>query len=93
YRATAHGISAAAGKAGAIVSALAFNTLSKKIGTPAILWSERCVILLPFLPLTHLPAQSSLVAASPALVKGRDPDLILAEEIREARAKAASQKS
>ncbi|KAG6825224.1 hypothetical protein H0H87_009988 [Tephrocybe sp. NHM501043] len=120
YRATAHGISAAAGKAGAIVSALAFNTLSKKIGTPAVLWSERSVILLPFLPLTHLPAQSSLVAALPALVsilpgihrpkhaltctyvaftlllpevKGRDPDLILAEEIREARAKAASQKS
>jgi len=39
FRATAHGISAAAGKAGAIISALAFNTLSKKVGTPIILWS------------------------------------------------------
>jgi hypothetical protein len=39
FRATAHGVSAAAGKAGAIVSALAFNTLSKDIGTPACLWS------------------------------------------------------
>ncbi|TFK37797.1 major facilitator superfamily domain-containing protein [Crucibulum laeve] len=38
FRASAHGISAASGKAGAIISALAFNTLSKSIGTPAILW-------------------------------------------------------
>lgn len=40
YRAFAHGISAASGKAGAILSALAFNSLSKKVGTPVILWSE-----------------------------------------------------
>lgn len=39
YRAFAHGISAASGKVGAIISALAFNTLSEKIGTPAVLWS------------------------------------------------------
>ena len=32
-------MSAAAGKAGAIISALAFNSLSKDIGTPAVLWS------------------------------------------------------
>ncbi|KAF8184729.1 hypothetical protein BJ912DRAFT_1144505 [Pholiota molesta] len=38
FRAFAHGISAAMGKVGAIVSALAFNTLSQRIGTPAILW-------------------------------------------------------
>ncbi|TFK23784.1 hypothetical protein FA15DRAFT_555411, partial [Coprinopsis marcescibilis] len=38
FRAFAHGILAASGKAGAIVSALAFNTLSKKLGTPAVLW-------------------------------------------------------
>ncbi|KAG6829157.1 hypothetical protein H0H93_014573, partial [Arthromyces matolae] len=64
FRATAHGISAACGKVGAIISALAFNTLSKKIGTPAILWSF--TLLLPE-------------------VKGRDPDLILAQEMQEAR--------
>ena len=39
FKATAHGVSAACGKAGAIISALAFNSLSKKIGTPAVLWS------------------------------------------------------
>ena len=54
FRATAHGISAAAGKAGAIISALVFNSLSKKIGTPAILWStccssEMCSFLIMFL--------------------------------------------
>ena len=39
FRATAHGMSAACGKAGAIISALAFNQLSQDIGTPAVLWS------------------------------------------------------
>jgi hypothetical protein len=39
YRAFAHGISAASGKVGAIISALAFNSLSQYIGTPAVLWS------------------------------------------------------
>lgn len=39
FKAFAHGMSAACGKAGAIISALAFNSLSKSIGTPAVLWS------------------------------------------------------
>ena len=40
YRAFAHGISAACGKTGAIISALVFNTLTASIGTPAVLWSK-----------------------------------------------------
>ncbi|KAG6906723.1 hypothetical protein DXG01_012413 [Tephrocybe rancida] len=87
YRATAHGISAAAGKCGAIVSALAFNTLSKKIGTPAS--SSGAASLVP------LSADHALTLGFTLLlpeVKGRDPDVVLAEEIREARAKAASRK-
>ncbi|KAF5371016.1 hypothetical protein D9615_010016 [Tricholomella constricta] len=74
YRATAHGISAASGKAGAIVSALAFNTLSKQIGTPAVLWI--------FFGCNIVGAAFTLLLPE---VKGRDPDLILAEEIRVAR--------
>ncbi|KAK7031294.1 hypothetical protein VNI00_013549 [Paramarasmius palmivorus] len=76
FRAFAHGISAAAGKAGAIISALAFNELSKDIGTPAVLWIffGCCIVGAVFTLL--LPE-----------VKGRDPDLVLAEEIREAREK------
>jgi hypothetical protein len=46
YRAFAHGISAASGKAGAILASLAFNALSKKIGTPAVLWSKHCLIVI-----------------------------------------------
>ncbi|KIK70069.1 hypothetical protein GYMLUDRAFT_539803 [Collybiopsis luxurians FD-317 M1] len=79
FRAFAHGLSAASGKAGAIISALAFNALSEDIGTPAVLWiffgcciAGACFTLL-------LPE-----------VKGRDPDLVLAEEIRDARAKKQS---
>ncbi|KAI0779294.1 MFS general substrate transporter [Fomes fomentarius] len=72
FRASAHGMSAAAGKAGAIISALAFNTLSKDIGTPAVLWiffgcciaGAGCTLLLPE-------------------VRNRDPDIIYAEEQRE----------
>lgn len=79
YRATAHGVSAAAGKAGAIISALAFNTLSKDIGTPAVLWIFfGCCI-----------AGAGFTLLLPE-VKARDPDLILAQEIsaeREARAR------
>jgi len=52
FRASAHGISAAAGKAGAIISALAFNSLSKDIGTPAVLWSKHPPALLPEVILT-----------------------------------------
>ena len=37
-RASAHGISAAAGKCGAILSSLVFNQLKAKIGTSAVLW-------------------------------------------------------
>ncbi|KNZ79493.1 putative metabolite transporter C2H8.02 [Termitomyces sp. J132] len=74
YRATAHGLSAAFGKLGAIVSALAFNMLTKKIGTPAVLWIFfGCCI-----------AGAGFTLLLPE-VKGRDPDLVLAEEMREAR--------
>ncbi len=40
-------MSAACGKAGAIISALAFNSLTKKIGTPSVLWSKYLWFLLP----------------------------------------------
>ncbi|KAJ2918743.1 hypothetical protein MD484_g1647, partial [Candolleomyces efflorescens] len=77
YRAFAHGISAASGKAGAILSALAFNSLSKKIGTPACLWIFfGCCI-----------AGAGVTLLLPE-VKGRDPDLVLAQEIREKRKSA-----
>ncbi|CAA7270042.1 unnamed protein product [Cyclocybe aegerita] len=80
FRAFAHGISAAAGKAGAIISALAFNTLSKKIGTPAVLWIFfACCIGGAFFTLL-LPE-----------VKGRDPDLILMEEIKARREKLSAE--
>ncbi|KAL5525465.1 hypothetical protein ACEPAG_6801 [Sanghuangporus baumii] len=70
FKAFGHGLSAASGKAGAIISALAFNTLSKKIGTPAVLWiffacciaGAACTLLLPE-------------------VKGRDADEIDSAEI------------
>jgi len=75
FRAFAHGISAAAGKAGAIISALVFNSLSKKIGTPAVLWI--------FFGCCIAGAVFTLLLPE---VRGRDPDLILAEEIKEARA-------
>ncbi|KAJ3832531.1 phosphate transporter [Lentinula raphanica] len=81
FRAFAHGISAASGKAGAIISALAFNALSEDIGTPAVLWIFfGCCIAGAFFTLL-LPE-----------VKGRDPDLVLAQEIREARANKQSLK-
>ncbi|KAG2114372.1 major facilitator superfamily domain-containing protein [Suillus discolor] len=72
YRAFAHGMSAACGKTGAIISALVFNSLTDNIGTPAVLWiffgcsilGAACTFLLPE-------------------VAGRDPDAILEEELRE----------
>ncbi|KAG9091436.1 hypothetical protein FRC06_000573, partial [Ceratobasidium sp. 370] len=65
YRAFAHGISAAFGKAGAIISSLAFNSLSKDIGTPAVLWIfVGCNLFGAFITLVCLPE-----------VKGRDPDI------------------
>ncbi|KAF8630853.1 hypothetical protein AX17_005212 [Amanita inopinata Kibby_2008] len=83
FRAFAHGISAASGKAGAIISALAFNTLSKKIGTPAVLWI--------FFGCCLAGAGFSLLLPE---VKGRDPDAILAEEImHDRRLKAASKRT
>jgi len=75
FRAFAHGISAASGKAGAIISALAFNSLTDKIGTPAVLWI--------FVGCCIAGAVFSLLLPE---VRARDPDLILAEELREARA-------
>ncbi|KAJ3486738.1 hypothetical protein NLI96_g4034 [Meripilus lineatus] len=72
FRATAHGISAASGKAGAIISALAFNSLSKRIGTPAVLWI--------FFGCCLGGAVFSLLLPE---VRGRDPDLIYAQEMRE----------
>ncbi|KAI6144623.1 major facilitator superfamily domain-containing protein [Pisolithus tinctorius] len=74
YRATAHGISAACGKAGAIISALVFNTLTSSIGTPAVLWIFFGCCLVGSVFTLLLPE-----------VAGRDPDAILAEEIREKR--------
>ncbi|KAL0960810.1 hypothetical protein HGRIS_005826 [Hohenbuehelia grisea] len=74
FRAFAHGISAAAGKAGAIISALAFNQLSKDIGTPAVLWIFfACCI-----------AGAAFTLLLPE-VRGRDPDLIFIEEIKAAK--------
>ncbi|KAH8083788.1 phosphate transporter [Cristinia sonorae] len=74
FRAAAHGISAASGKAGAIISALAFNSLSKKIGTPAVLWI--------FFGCCIAGAVFTLLLPE---VKDRDPDLVYAEEMRERR--------
>ncbi|TEB27471.1 MFS inorganic phosphate transporter [Coprinellus micaceus] len=74
YKAFAHGISAASGKAGAIISALAFNQLSKKIGTPACLWI--------FFGCCLGGAVVSLLLPE---VKGRDADVILAQQIEERR--------
>ncbi|KAJ7090960.1 major facilitator superfamily domain-containing protein [Mycena crocata] len=55
FKGFAHGLSAAAGKAGAIISALAFNSLSTDIGTDKVLWifvgcciaGAFCTLLLP----------------------------------------------
>ncbi|KAF7333079.1 MFS inorganic phosphate transporter [Mycena venus] len=74
FRASAHGLSAAAGKAGAIISALAFNSLSNKIGTDKVLWI--------FVGCCFAGALFTLLLPE---VRRRDPDLILAEEIEAAR--------
>lgn len=81
FRASAHGMSAAAGKAGAIISALVFNTLSKNIGTPNVLWIFfGCCI-----------AGAVLTLLLPE-VKGRDPDVIFAAEIEEKRIATGTRK-
>ena len=75
YRAFAHGISAACGKCGAIISALAFNALSEDVGTPVVLWIFfGCCIAGAILTAICLPE-----------VKGRDPDVVLEQEMRERR--------
>lgn len=72
FRAAAHGMSAACGKAGAIISALAFNSLTKDIGTPKVLWIFVACCLAGALFTLLLPE-----------VKNRDPDVVYAEEMRE----------
>ncbi|KAL6300221.1 MFS general substrate transporter [Sparassis latifolia] len=72
FRASAHGISAACGKAGAIISALAFNALTTKIGTPAVLWI--------FFGCCIAGAVFTLLLPE---VKNRDPDVVYAEEEKE----------
>jgi hypothetical protein len=44
FRNSAQGSSAAAGNASATIPALSFNSLSKKVGTPVILWTPRFVL-------------------------------------------------
>jgi len=73
FRASAHGMSAAAGKAGAIISALGFNSLSTKIGTPGVLWI--------FFGCCLVGAAFTLLLPE---VKDRDPDVVFAQEQREA---------
>ncbi|KAL4262880.1 MFS transporter superfamily protein [Pleurotus pulmonarius] len=80
YRAFAHGISAASGRCGGILSASVFNQLSKSIGIPAILW---------------IFVATSLLAAVVTLVflpetRGRDADAIFEMEMREKAARARS---
>lgn len=72
YRAFAHGTSAACGKSGAIISALVFNSLTAKIGTPAVLWI--------FVGCSILGAGFTLLLPE---VAGRDPDAILEQEMKE----------
>ena len=72
FRASAHGMSAACGKAGAIISALGFNALTSSIGTPNVLWIffACCIAVAGF----------SLLLPE---VKNRDPDVVYAEELCE----------
>ncbi|KAI9458464.1 major facilitator superfamily domain-containing protein [Boletus coccyginus] len=79
YRALAHGISAASGKVGAIISALVFNTLTTTIGTPNVLWI--------FFACSILGAGFTLLLPE---VAGRDPDAILAAELEEKRARRSA---
>lgn len=74
FRAFAHGLSAACGKGGAIISALVFNTLTNHIGTPNVLWIFFGCCIAGFFFTLLLPE-----------VKGRDPDLVYEEELARAR--------
>ncbi|KAJ7463715.1 inorganic phosphate transporter [Mycena latifolia] len=78
FRASAHGLSAASGKAGAIISALAFNSLSLSIGTDKVLWI--------FVACCFAGALFTLLLPE---VRNRDPDEVLADEIQAARAARA----
>ncbi|KZT59377.1 MFS general substrate transporter [Calocera cornea HHB12733] len=71
FRATAHGISAACGKCGAIAASFGFNSLVGPIGTANVLWIFFGVSILG-IPFTFLLPET----------KDRDPDVILAEEER-----------
>ncbi|KZT18674.1 MFS general substrate transporter [Neolentinus lepideus HHB14362 ss-1] len=75
FRASAHGISAASGKAGAIISAAGFNALTNRIGTPAVLWI--------FFGCCIAGAVATLLLPE---VKGRDPDIVYMEEMKARRA-------
>lgn len=74
FKALAHGTSAAAGKAGAIISALAFNRLSKSIGTPKVLWI--------FVGCSIAGALLTLLLPE---VRMRDADEVYEQELRERR--------
>lgn len=87
-------MSAACGKAGAIISALAFNSLSKKIGTPAILWSASPFfsfrvsvrVMLTSAPQTVFFGCCIAGAGFSLLlpeVRDRDPDVVYEQELRE----------
>ncbi|KAG9220274.1 hypothetical protein CCMSSC00406_0006339 [Pleurotus cornucopiae] len=83
YRAFAHGISAASGRCGAILSSLVFNQLSKSVGTPVILWIFFAVSLLTVVvTLVFLPETN-----------GRDADVIFEKELQEKYARARSSRA
>ena len=94
FKALAHGTSAACGKAGAIISALVFNRLSKAVGTPIILWIFVGCLLAgagESWPLIRTMRWAADVAVVLTLllpeVKGRDADKLYEEEL-EARRRA-----
>jgi len=97
FRASAHGVSAACGKAGAIISSLGFNQLTKQIGTPNVLWSRFIFFSLKLHTLTVAFASvffgvCLLGAAATFLlpeVRGRDPDLLDMQELKEAKQRAS----
>lgn len=94
FKALAHGTSAACGKAGAIISALVFNRLSKAVGTPVVLWifvgcllagaGESCLSLSTIRWAADEGAVLTLLLPE---VKGRDADKLYEEEL-EARRRA-----
>ncbi len=81
-------MSAASGKCGAILSALAFNSLSKKVGTPVVLWSTSLETTRTFFASNTVTVFFGCCIAGALFtlllpeVKGRDPDEIDREEMR-----------